>query len=244
MTHENIAAALAAFQAELPRVGKDNTARVTSEKGQYTYRYADLSEITPAVVPLLAKQGLAWTTRPTLWPDGKFVLHYALTHTSGEAIEGTYPLPNPASSAQALGSAITYARRYALCAVTGVAPGDDDDDAAAAQRAAPAPPARSRPGASAPAASGPQGQAQPQAGQAGALAAPASKAAAAALQLLGQTCDTNQWSRNRVEALWNESHPGQDLRQASMREIEEFRKGLFSRPDHELREPEEATADA
>lgn len=131
---DTLAAALAAFHVELPRVAKDNTAKVKSDKGSYTYRYADLAEISPIILPLLGRNGLAWMTCPTLTPDGRFVLRYALKHISGEAETGEYPLPKPESSPQVLGSAITYARRYALCAVTGVAPGGDDDDAAEAQR--------------------------------------------------------------------------------------------------------------
>lgn len=130
----SLVAALAAVQAELPRVAKENTAKVKSDKGSYTYRYADLAEITPLILPLLSRNGLAWTTCPTVTSDGRFVLRYALKHTSGESEQGEYPLPKPDSSPQVLGSAITYARRYALCAVTGVAPGGDDDDAAEAQR--------------------------------------------------------------------------------------------------------------
>jgi ribosomal protein S20 len=53
-------------------------------------------------------------------------------HTSGEKVSGEYPLPT-GGSPQALGSAITYARRYCLCAVTGVAADDDDDGAAATE---------------------------------------------------------------------------------------------------------------
>ena len=139
---DTLAAALAAFQADLPRIEKGNTAEIRSEKGNYSYRYADLAEISPVVLPLLGRHGLAWSTRPTLTEDGRFVLRYALTHTSGEATGGDYPLPEPRSSPTVLGSAITYARRYTLCAVTGVAPGGDDDDAAEAQRRHPAVEAR------------------------------------------------------------------------------------------------------
>jgi hypothetical protein len=123
-----LAAALAAFQAALPRIGKDETA----DTGSYTYSYADLASVSRAVLPVLAGHGLSFTAFPTVL-DGKFVLHYRLLHTSGEAMEGVYPLAG--GNAQAVGSAITYARRYALCAVTGVAPDDDDDAAAATQEA-------------------------------------------------------------------------------------------------------------
>jgi hypothetical protein len=122
--------ALAAFQAELPRLGKDNTATVTSDKAKYTNKYADLSDISPEVLPLLAKHGLAWLCKPTMI-EGRFVLKYTLAHTSGQTDTGEWPLVDPSrNTPQQLGSAVTYGRRYCLCAVTGIAPGQDDDDAA------------------------------------------------------------------------------------------------------------------
>lgn len=131
----SLAAALAAFQAEVPTIRKGNTATVASQKGSYQYAYADLSDVTEKALPLLGKHGLAFTSKPTLTfaigGEQTFVMEYALRHAaSDESIEGMYPLPDPqAVSPQALGSALTYARRYCLCAVTGVAPGGDDDDA-------------------------------------------------------------------------------------------------------------------
>lgn len=130
--HTSLVAALAAIQAKMPHVGKDNTAQM----GTYSYSYADLTEITTALLPLLSAQGLAWTTAPTLNDAGAFVLRYALTHTSGESTGGDYPLGSATAPPQQMGSAVTYARRYALCAVTGLAPGGEDDDASAAQRGA------------------------------------------------------------------------------------------------------------
>lgn len=121
-----LAAALARVQAKLPRVDKGNTA----DAGQYSYRYADLADITEALMPVLAGEGLSFTALPTLDSDGRFILEYALLHQDGESREGRYPLAN--GNPQAMGSSITYARRYALCAVTGLAPGADDDDGVAA----------------------------------------------------------------------------------------------------------------
>ena len=146
-TGTTLAGALAAFQATLPTIGKDNTAKVKSDKGNYEYKYADLADVSSAVLPALATQNLAWTTLPTLDDEGRFVLRYELMHgPSGERIGGSYPLPAP-GGAQAMGSAITYARRYTLCSVTGVAPDADDDGAAvgtqptySAPKARPAPP--------------------------------------------------------------------------------------------------------
>jgi hypothetical protein len=61
----------------------------------------------------------------------RFVLRYTLTHVpSGEFQTGDYPLN--LSDPQKMGSAITYARRYALLAVTGIAAEDEDDDGDAA----------------------------------------------------------------------------------------------------------------
>lgn len=131
---ETLAAALAAFQRDLPRIGKSNTANT----GTYSYKYADLSDVTDAVLPTLGKHGMSFSSKPTLDEQGRFVLAYVLRHESGESDSGAYPLPSTGSPQQ-IGSAITYARRYALLAVTGVAPGGEDDDGASA------PPADRRP---------------------------------------------------------------------------------------------------
>ena len=123
-------ASIAKLQAELPRIAKGETAQVKSDKGNYTYKYADLADVAAEVMPRLGKFGLGFIARPTLNGDGKFVLAYSLVHESGEREDGEYPLP-AAGSPQQIGSAITYARRYTLCAVTGTTPDDDDDGKAA-----------------------------------------------------------------------------------------------------------------
>lgn len=122
------AQALAAFQQDLPAIRKDNTATVRSDKGNYSYAYADLTDISEAAMPLLAKQGLSFSATPTMTDHG-FVLRYALIHEGGHREGGDFPLPDASKfGAQQIGSWLTYARRYALCAVTGLAPGGDDDD--------------------------------------------------------------------------------------------------------------------
>jgi ERF superfamily len=131
--------ALVEVQANLPTIHKCETAKV----GQYSYNYADLPTITAEILPLLAKHELAWTTRPTIHDEGMFVLAYELRHVSGEALAGWYPLPSASSRAQEIGSAITYARRYALCSVIGIAP-DEDDDGQQAQNATPSRPKANR----------------------------------------------------------------------------------------------------
>jgi hypothetical protein len=135
----NLNKALAAFQSGLPKIRKGEEGRVsgTTKDGKpysYTYKYADLSDISPMVLTLLGAHGLSWVTRPTMI-NGAFGLAYELRHESGEMLDGVYPLHYDTLGPQDLGKEITYARRYALCAVTGIAPGDDDDDAASAQQA-------------------------------------------------------------------------------------------------------------
>ena len=130
---QGLAAALAQVQAEIPEVTKGEEGEVVKDgKFLYKYSYADLSAVTRAILPRLGSVGLSWVTMPTV-VDGKFVLVYRLQHASGDFLEGTYPLP-AGLSPQQTGSAITYARRYCLCSVTGIAP-SDDDDAAEAQTA-------------------------------------------------------------------------------------------------------------
>ena len=121
-------AALAEVQAELPPVTKGETVKTAT----YSYNYADLAAVSAAILPVLGKHGLAFTARPTLL-DGHFVLAYSLVHVSGEREDGVYPLSSGSSATpQQIGGLITFARRYCLCAVTGVAPAGEDDDAASA----------------------------------------------------------------------------------------------------------------
>lgn len=128
----SLAAALITLQTRLPRITKD----AEGQAGQRVTKYLSLSALHAAVFPLLAEVGLAWICLPTMTTGDRFVLMYKLVHVAtGEEEIGEYPLPESGGS-QALGSAITYARRYALTAVLGIAPADDDDDGHAAEQAA------------------------------------------------------------------------------------------------------------
>ena len=131
--YPNLTAALAAIQPLFPVVGKAETATVpTKAGGQYKYSYADLAAVASAAYPLLGQVGLAFVTKPTRTDHG-YVLVGKLRHISGEFEEAEFPLPeNPP---QAVGSAITYGRRYLLGALTGIVTGEDDDGAAAQQAA-------------------------------------------------------------------------------------------------------------
>lgn len=131
-TTKTLASALVALQAKMPRIHKGETATVVSQKGSYKYSYAGLDAVSAQLLPVMTEVGLAFTARPTV-QDGTFGLAYSLMHASGEREDGFYPLPS-GGTPQAVGSAITYARRYCLLAVTGAAPDDEDDDAQAAMK--------------------------------------------------------------------------------------------------------------
>lgn len=132
---DTLASALAELQKRLPEVRKGETAEVlTKSGGKYTYSYADLADCSKVILPKLGEVGLSFSSKPTI-VDGQFVLVYTLRHVGGDTDEGVYPLPDPTRhSPQEIGSAITYGRRYSLCAITGLAPGGDDDDGAAASK--------------------------------------------------------------------------------------------------------------
>jgi ERF superfamily. len=128
--YNGIAPALVAFQRSIPKVAKDATAKA----GAYSYDYATLDRLVEVIFPKLTEVGLAYTAVPDLTELG-FGLRAKLLHESGEEISGFYPLGNPNNPAQAIGSAISYARRYALLSLTGVAPAGEDDDGASASAA-------------------------------------------------------------------------------------------------------------
>lgn len=145
-----LAAALSAFQQAVPKVTKSLTATVpTKNGGSYKYTYAGLPDVTAAVMPHLAKHGLAFSVCPRVHEDGTAVVTGVLLHAAGGRLEASLPLYGRTS--QELGSSLTYARRYLLGAMTGVVTDDDDDGNTAegappARREAPAP-RRTQPGA-------------------------------------------------------------------------------------------------
>jgi hypothetical protein len=116
--------ALAALQYDPPVLVKDKKGQVGSQKT----KYADLVQVNISVLARLNGYGVIYVCLPTMLDDGKFVLEYELLHVaSGDCRKGRYPL-KLSDNPQQMGSAITYARRYALLAVTGIAAEDEDDD--------------------------------------------------------------------------------------------------------------------
>jgi hypothetical protein len=130
-----MAMSLAILQTQLPVVKKDQKAVVpTKAGGSYSYNYAGLPAVSE-VLPLLGRLGLSFSCKPMWTADSGFVMRYTLRHVGGEVDTGDWPLPDPMNNpSTAIGSALTYARRYCLGAVTGLVT-DEDDDARGAQDA-------------------------------------------------------------------------------------------------------------
>ncbi|MFA4871290.1 MAG: ERF family protein [Pedobacter sp.] len=120
---KEIATALARAQGQIEGARKD------ANNPFFHNDYADLSSVWDACRQPLSDNGLS-VSQTTDISEGQLVLNTTLLHSSGEWIEGIYPINPIKNDPQGYGSAITYARRYTLSAIVGVAPKDDDGNVA------------------------------------------------------------------------------------------------------------------
>jgi len=121
---DKIAAALAKAQGEI------DGAKKTATNPAFRSKYADLAGCVEACRDSLTEHGIAVLQMPQPCDDG-VMLVTMLTHASGQWIaDGGLHVPASKKDAQGFGSALTYARRYGLCAMVGIAPEDDDGNAA------------------------------------------------------------------------------------------------------------------
>jgi len=114
-----LATALTSFQSTFKNPPKNKT------NPFFNSTYVDLADALDVVRKGLSEQGLSFIQLTSAGED-RVILHTRLLHVTGQWIEGTYPVTKLAK-AQEMGSALTYARRYALFALVGIA-GEDDDD--------------------------------------------------------------------------------------------------------------------
>ncbi|WP_019100712.1 ERF family protein [Chromobacterium haemolyticum] len=98
-------------------------------------KYADLGAVHDAIDNALDKNDLTPFQTPVASDDAKLHLQTLLIHKSGEYIGGTLVMPMSKQDPQGYGSALTYARRYALAAMLNVTQDDDDGARAADWRA-------------------------------------------------------------------------------------------------------------
>lgn len=129
-----IATALARAQAELTNPEKTLTAVIRSvfpREEARTFRYASLASGLDIVRKTLSQQEIA-TLQPTRIETGTGQVHLTtlLAHSSGEWISSDWPVcaAKDTDAPHRMGAALTYARRYALFALVGIA-GEDDLDA-------------------------------------------------------------------------------------------------------------------
>lgn len=128
--------ALSAAQAEI------KAAELTRENPHLKNRYATLAAVWDACRGPLTKNGLAVVQLP-FWDGQRVAVRTILAHESGVEIENVLTFVPAQATIQGAGSAITYARRYALSAMVGVCPDDDDDGHQAERIPGKYPPAQS-----------------------------------------------------------------------------------------------------
>jgi hypothetical protein len=123
-----IAASLAKAQCELDNPERTLTATITDRGGERSFRYASLASGLDLVRKALGQQDIA-VVQSTAVDQGQIMLTTLLIHASGEWVSSLWPVcPASESSAHVKGAALTYARRYALFTLVGIA-GEDDLDA-------------------------------------------------------------------------------------------------------------------
>jgi len=129
----DLATALCLAQAEMGGAIKD------SNNPFFKSSYADLTSVIKAIKEPFAKYGLSFVQLPVTSAGGNGVgVSTMLMHKSGQWLQGEYLLPMDKVTPQGAGSAITYARRYALQSLVGI-PSVDDDSELAMYRNEPAP---------------------------------------------------------------------------------------------------------
>lgn len=126
---KELATALSKFQGAITSVVKD----ATVQTAKFSYKYAGLPTVIEHIQAEMSRNDLSivQAAEPEL-DVGHLVIETMLLHGSGEWISGYTSLKPVNDDPQGMGSAITYARRYGLCAILGIA-ADEDDDGETAQ---------------------------------------------------------------------------------------------------------------
>ena len=120
-----LATALAKAQGEITGAIRDST------NPHFRSKYADLSSVWEAIRLPFSRHGLS-VVQGLASAEGGVSCETRLLHTSGQWIASTLTIPADKLNAHGYGSACTYARRFGLQAMAGIAPIDDDGNAAVA----------------------------------------------------------------------------------------------------------------
>ena len=119
----DLASALSKAQGEIQGAKKD------CANPFFKSKYADLSSVWDACREPLTKNGLS-VIQATAERDGHIYLYTTLAHSSGQWIRSEIKVIVGKPDIQALGSSLTYCRRYSLAMIAGVCPEDDDGNLA------------------------------------------------------------------------------------------------------------------
>ena len=121
----DLATALCLAQAEMGGAIKD------SNNPFFKSSYADLTSVIKVIKEPFAKYGLSFVQLPVTSAGGNGIgVSTMLMHKSGQWLQSEYLLPMDKVTPQGAGSAITYARRYALQSLVGIPSVDDDSEMA------------------------------------------------------------------------------------------------------------------
>jgi hypothetical protein len=120
--------AIADFQSRCPIIEKGDKA--------HNKQYAAMDRIWRTIRPLLDETGLSIVWTVNALTDYGLHIEGEIRHKAGHAVPISYDLPMPdkvtgQNAAQQMGSASSYAKRYATCAALGIVTGEDDDGLAA-----------------------------------------------------------------------------------------------------------------
>lgn len=118
-----IASALSKAQGEIAGALKD------SNNPFYKSKYADLASVMSAIRDPLSKNGLSYVQPIKISETGGMIIETILMHESGEWVSSECPVKVMKDDPQAMGSSLSYFRRYTLSALVGVAQIDDDAEA-------------------------------------------------------------------------------------------------------------------
>ncbi len=121
---DKLAPAFVAAYGEIDNVVKN------AANPHFNSSYADLGAVLDTLRPIFAKHRLSLIQMPGKIDGDKISLTTVLLHESGQSISSEMQLPIGKGTAQAAGSALTYARRYSASAIAGIAQVDDDGNAA------------------------------------------------------------------------------------------------------------------
>ena len=115
-------------------MGEIQGAKMDSINPHFKNRFASLASVQDSYKVPCSKNGLS-VVQSVETRDGKYFVETMITHSSGQWISSDLELILSREDMQGLGSACTYAKRYAVCAMLGISAQDEDDDGNAASLA-------------------------------------------------------------------------------------------------------------